>query len=79
MEKRAAKLLDAENRKAALAAAGQTGEAALEEMLQLRAQILIGGILPSELAGGSALAGLFEEVEEGMDDGGIDDTLMQEH
>ena len=46
-------------------------------MLQLRAQILIGGILPSELAGGSALAGLFEEVEEGMDDGGIDDTLMQ--
>lgn len=42
MEKRAQKLLDAENRKAAMEAAGGQGEAALREMLQLRAKVLIG-------------------------------------
>ena len=42
MEARAQRLMDSENRKAELEAAGLKGEKALEEMLQLRAKVLVG-------------------------------------
>ena len=44
------------------------GEKALEEMLQLRAKVLIGGILPSEAPPGSALAEAIAAIEEEMED-----------
>jgi len=77
MENRASKLLDAENRKVAMAAAGQLGEKALEEMLQLRAKVLVGGILPSEAPPGSALAAMIEELEDEIEDGEVPDDFMQ--
>ena len=46
----------------------QMGEKALEEMLQLRAKVLIGGILPSEAPPGSALAEAIAAIEEEMED-----------
>ena len=49
-------------------ATGQMGEKALEEMLQLRAKVLIGGILPSEAPPGSALAEAIVAIEEEMED-----------
>ena len=77
MEKRASKLMDIENRKAAMEAAGELGEKALEEMLQLRAKVLIAGVLPSEAPPGSALADMIEELEDEIEDGDVPEDLMQ--
>ena len=75
--KRAQKLMDAENRQQALLSAGAAGEAALEDMLKLRAQVLVGGILPSEAPPGSALAALLDDLEEEMEAGEIEEDFMQ--
>jgi len=44
---------------------------------QLRAKVLIGGILPSEAPPGSALAEAIAAIEEEMEDDEIEDSVMQ--